>query len=99
MTYDFITNSLAAEVASLGYHPPQVVGDVNTCANKSPESGVKERGGAIFTGFYPNWSELSDGEKQSIFEKRGRLNIKGRGKRKYFDKNKQIRDDSMKFKR
>ena len=29
---------------------------------------IKGAGGAIFTGFYPNWSKILEGEKQSIFE-------------------------------
>ena len=70
VTYDFISNSLAAEAASLGDHNPQEVVDVNTCGKKSPERGVKGAGGAIFTGFYPNWSKLSDGEK-NIYLTRG----------------------------
>ena len=86
MTYDFISNSLVAEAASIGYHNPLAVADVNTCGEKAPESGVKGAGGAIFAGFYPNWSKLYDGERKPIFDKRERLNIKGGGKRKLFDK-------------
>ena len=86
VAYDFISNSLAAEAASLVGHNPQRVADVNTRGEKAPESGVKGAGGAIFIGFYPNWSKLLDREKQSIFDERERLNIKGGGKRKSFDK-------------
>ena len=82
MTYDFISNSLVTEAASLGDHTPQGVADVKTRGEKAAESGVKGVGGAIFTGFYLNWSKLSDGEKQCIFDKREQLNIKGGGKRK-----------------
>ena len=39
------------EAASLGYHTPRGAVDVNTCDDKSPESGVKGEDGAIFTGF------------------------------------------------
>ena len=70
MTYEFIYNSLASEAASLGYHNTRGVADVNTCDEEAPESGVKGLVGAIFTGFYPNCSKLSDGERQSIFDKR-----------------------------
>ena len=42
---------MAAEAAILGDHNPQGVADVNTCGEKSPESGVKGEDGAIFTGF------------------------------------------------
>ena len=51
VTYDFISNSLAAEAASLVDHTPREVADVNTCGKKVPESGFKGAGGAIFTGF------------------------------------------------
>ena len=72
VTYDFIanSNSLTEEAASLGNHTPWGVGYVNTCGKKSPESGVKETRDTILTGFYLNWSKLSDGESQSIFDER-----------------------------
>ena len=85
VAYDFISNRLAAETASLVDHKPQRVADVNTRGEKAPESGVKGAGGAIFIGFYPNWSKLLEREKQSIFDEREKLNIKGGGKRKSFD--------------
>ena len=44
MTYDFISNILEAEAASLGYH-------THTRDEKAPKSGVKGAGGIIFTGF------------------------------------------------
>ena len=59
--------------------------DVNTCGKKAPESGFKGAGGAIFTRFYPNCYNLSDGEKQYIFDERERLKIKVGGKRKSFN--------------
>ena len=49
--YEFISNSLAAEDASIGEQKPIWVTYVNTCGKKSPVSGVKGAGGAIFTGF------------------------------------------------
>ena len=64
VNYDFISKSLSAEAVSLGDHNPRRVADVNTRSEKVPESGVKGAGGAIFTGFYPNWSKLSDEEKK-----------------------------------
>ena len=88
MTYDFIYNSLAAEAVSIGDPPPQGVADINTRGEKEPESDAKGAGGAIFTGFYSNRSKLSDGEKQSIFDKREQLNIKGGGNLKSFDNEK-----------
>ena len=53
VTYEYISNNLAAETASLGYHTPQGFVDVNTCAYKAPERGVRGEGGAIFTWFTP----------------------------------------------
>ena len=68
VTYYFINNRKAAGAASLGYHSPQGVANVNTHGEKATESSVKGTGGAIFTGVYSNWSKLSDGETQSIFD-------------------------------
>ena len=36
--------------------------------------------------FYPNWSKLSEGYKQSIFDERGKLDIKGGGNHKPLNK-------------
>ena len=58
VTYDFISNSRAADSTSLVYYNPWGVADVNTCGDKTPESGIKGAGGAIFTGFYPNLSKI-----------------------------------------
>ena len=77
VTYDFISNSLVSKATSIGEHNPQGVVYVNKYGEKSPESSVKGSGGAIFTGLYPNWSKIFDGEKQYIFDNRYRLNIKG----------------------
>ena len=51
VTYDFISNSLAAEYASLGYHIPRGFANGNTCGDKASESVVKGAGGAILDGF------------------------------------------------
>ena len=99
MTYDFIANSLVEEAKILGDYTYQGVGEVNTRGNNAPQIVVKVAGGAIFTGFYPNCSKLSEGEKQCIFDERKRLNIKVGGKRKSFDKKKQIRTASIKSKK
>ena len=86
VTYDFISNSLEAEDASLVHHTPRGVVDVSTHCKKAPESDAKGAGGAIFTVFYPNWAKLPDGDKQSIFDEKDQLNIKGGGKCKSFRK-------------
>ena len=88
VTYKFIVKSLEAEAASLGDHTLQGVGGISTCDEKAPEISIKGAGGTILTWFYPNWSKLSDWEKQSIFNKREQLNIKGIGKRNSFVKKK-----------
>ena len=41
VTYDFISSSMAAEAASIGDHNSRGFADVNTCAEKVPESGIK----------------------------------------------------------
>ena len=66
VTYDFIFSSLTVEATILGDHTPQGFADVNTCGKKASYSGVKGASGAIFTGFYLNWYNLSDKDKQSI---------------------------------
>ena len=90
---------MAEEATSLGEHTHGGVRYVNTHGEKAPESGVKGSGGAIFTGFHPNWYNLLDREKQSIFDDRERLKIKGGGKLKSSDKKKQIRASSIKSKK
>ena len=61
VTYKFIANGMVAYSTILGYPPPpRGVGDVNALGERAPERGVKVSDGAIFTGFYPNWSKLSD---------------------------------------
>ena len=95
--YYFIANSMEAEATSLGNHTTQGVRDVNAHGKKAPESGVKGAGGAIFTGFYPNWSKLSGVEKQSILDERQLINIKDGGKRKFSDNKIQNRAASITF--
>ena len=90
---------MAEEATSLGEHTHGGVRYVNTHGEKAPESGVKGSGGAIFTGFHPNWYNLLDREKQSIFDNRERLKIKGGGKLKSSDKKKQIRASYIKSKK
>jgi flagellar hook-length control protein FliK len=67
-TYDFLTNSMAAEAASLPNHAPncQASGvDRHTTVGSAPTSGIKGANGDIFTGFYKNFQSLSDDEKQA----------------------------------
>ena len=65
-TYDFIYNSWAAEAGSLGDHTPRGVVDVKTTGKKSPESGFKGAGNAIFTGFYPQLVQAI-GRRETIY--------------------------------
>ena len=60
---------------------------------------IKGACGAIFTGFYPNWSKLLYREKKSIFNDRKRLNLKGWGKLKSFNNEKQTKAASIKSKK
>ena len=99
VTYNFISKRLATEATSIGYYITQVFVDINTRGDKVSESGVKGTGGAIFTGFYPIWSTLSDREKKSFFGKWEHLNIKVGWKHKLSDKNKYIRSASIKSKK
>ena len=85
-TYDFISNYMEAEDTSIGDHKPQGFAYANSCGKKASESGFKGAVGTILTGFYSNFSKLSDGEKKSIFNERDQLNINGGWKRKSFDK-------------
>jgi hypothetical protein len=74
VTYDFIANSMAAEAARLPEHTPnrQASGvDTHGGGKRSaPESGVKNRDGTIYTGFYPGWHDMADEDKTMVIEER-----------------------------
>ena len=74
VTYEFISNSLVSEVSSIGDHNPWGFADVKNCCEKASEIGVKGAGGAIFTGFYPNWYSYRT-ERNNISLTRGSNSI------------------------
>jgi hypothetical protein len=82
VTYDFIANSLAVEATSMvNFASTRNTSGIET-SGSAPATGIKGSDGTIFTGFYKNFSQLSDDDKQAIFDERKRLNIvpkKGRG--------------------
>jgi hypothetical protein len=78
VTFDFIANSMAAEAASLtDYSQARQASEMDTSgrSGSAPASGIKLSDGSIFTGFYKNFNQLSDQDKQGIFDERKRLGI------------------------
>jgi hypothetical protein len=79
VTFDFIANSLAVEASK----SPDGSASRNTSgvdtrgsgSNSAPVSGVKGPDGVIFVGYYSNFAQLSDAEKQTIFDERKRLGV------------------------
>jgi hypothetical protein len=83
--YEFIVNSISAEVANLSdYVSNRQASGVGTHADgmKAPASGVIGSDGKVFTGYYGNWKSLSQADKDSIFDERKRLNIKPKSSRR-----------------
>jgi hypothetical protein len=85
VNYAFIVNSLSVQATG---QAPDHATNRNTSGVDSqgkplaPEGGVKSTDGTIFTGYYPNWQQLSDANKQSVYDERARLDIKNvRGKK------------------
>jgi hypothetical protein len=78
VTFDFIANSMAAEAASLPeYSQARNTSEIDTGgrSGSAPTSGVKMADGSIFTGFYPNFHDLEESQKQIIYDERKRLGI------------------------
>jgi Mg2+ and Co2+ transporter CorA len=79
VTYEFIANSLSAQATG---QAPDHATNRNTSGVGSqggalaPEGGVTSTDGTIFTGHYPNWQQLTDANKQSVYDERKRLGIK-----------------------
>ncbi len=78
VTFDFIANSLAAEASK---SPDSAASrnasgvDARAGANSAPVSGVKGPDGVIFAGFCANFAQLSDADKQTMFDERKRLGV------------------------
>ena len=76
VTYDFIANSLAVEATGTpDFAGSRQAAGVETQGGGAPVSGVRGSDGAIYTGFYKNFKQLSEADKQSILDERKRLNI------------------------
>ncbi len=78
VTYDFIANSLSVQATG---QAPDHATNRNTSAlgrgeASAPDGGVTSNDGTIFTGYYPNWRQLTDANKQSVYDERKRLDIK-----------------------
>jgi hypothetical protein len=78
VTYDFIANSLSVQATG---QAPDHATNRNTSGVGSrgdtlaPDGGVTSTDGTIFTGYYPNWQQLTDANKQSVYDERKRLDI------------------------
>jgi hypothetical protein len=92
VTFDFIANSLAVEASkspdSAASRNASGVDTRGSGADSAPVSGVKGPDGVIFTGYYSNFAQLSDADKQTIFDERKRLGVtnatgKRSGKKRY----------------
>jgi hypothetical protein len=77
VNYEFIVNSISAEVASLtDYVPNRNTSGVGTQGSGgAPANGVVGADGKVFTGFYKNFSSLLADDKQAIFDERKRLGV------------------------
>jgi hypothetical protein len=79
VTFDFIANSLVVEASkspdSSASRNTSGVDTQGSGTNSAPESGVKGPDGVIFTGYYSNFAQLSDADKQTIFDERKRLGV------------------------
>jgi hypothetical protein len=75
VNYEFIVDSISAEVASLSnFVPNRNTSGVGTQGTGgAPANGVVGADGKVFTGFYKNFSSLLADDKQAIFDERKRL--------------------------
>jgi hypothetical protein len=75
VNYEFIVNSISAEVANLSdFVPNRNTSGVGTQGTGgAPANGVVGADGKVFTGFYKNFSSLLADDKQAIFDERKRL--------------------------
>lgn len=78
VNYEFIVNSISAEVASLADYVPNnrnTSGVGTHGGGTAPAKGVIGNDGKVFTGFYKNFASLSAEDKQAIFDERTRLGV------------------------
>jgi hypothetical protein len=79
VNYEFIVNSISAEVASLSDYVPNnrnASGIDSGAGGAAPASGLYGANGKIYTGFYPNFMSFSDKDRQIVYDERDRLGIK-----------------------
>jgi hypothetical protein len=87
VSYDFIANSLAIQATNLQeYQPPgnNERGKRNASGLSSapqPDSGIHDKQGNIFTGFYKDFFKMSDEDKDAVIKERKRLGITPRKKK------------------
>ena len=83
VTYSTVANHLAACVAELPdfISKARGVGATSTNGSDSPIEGITRSDGSIHIGHYPNWRQLSKGDRDKVIEERKRLKVaKGKGK-------------------
>lgn len=81
--YNFIANSLSAEVVNLPDYsaPTRQASGVDSGGGSSmgkgqgPVQGIRSENGTIYTGFYNAWQKLSAEDKQAVMSERDRLKI------------------------
>lgn len=73
ITIPLCANHIAAAVSELPDYisSNRHISEVNTITG-APETGVHMQDGTIWTGFYPNWSQLSKEERTEVFNERRR---------------------------
>ena len=68
ITYTNVSNHLASCASEL---PDYIAKNRNISAVKmAPKSGVAREDGSIHTGFYPNWRQLTQQEREKVVDKR-----------------------------
>ena len=74
MTIPFCANHIATTVLELPdyFSNNRNISKIDTTIAGAPETGVRLDDGSIWTGFYPNWSQLTAKEKVEVFDERRR---------------------------
>ena len=92
LTVAEVSNYLAARVSELPDYLARNrnISTVNLSNNSSPESGIYDPDGNIFTGYYPNWHQITESDREKVVSarkskgignNRGKMNGKTSGKR------------------
>ena len=74
ITIPLCANHIAAAVSELPdyFASNRNISEIDTAVAGAPETGVRLDDGSIWTGFYPNWSQLTAKEKVEVFDERRR---------------------------